>query len=115
MAVGCAVVCTDAHGNRDFCEDGHNCLMPGHDQTSVAGALLRLLVDPELRERLGRAGARTAAGYAWSIRIEALERFLTEIATPRQIEPSTGVVPELRRAPVGLTVTPAETVRPLDP
>jgi glycosyltransferase involved in cell wall biosynthesis len=28
MATGAAVVCTDAHGNRDFCVDGVNCLMP---------------------------------------------------------------------------------------
>ena len=28
MATGGAVVCTDAHGNRDFCVDGENCLMP---------------------------------------------------------------------------------------
>ena len=28
MATGGAVVCTDAHGNRDFCADGENCLMP---------------------------------------------------------------------------------------
>lgn len=26
MATGGAVVCTDAHGNRDFCVDGENCL-----------------------------------------------------------------------------------------
>ena len=28
MATGGAVVCTDAHGNRDYCVDGVNCLMP---------------------------------------------------------------------------------------
>src|SRR5205823_2645801 len=28
MATGCAVVCTDAHGNRDFSVDGKNCLIP---------------------------------------------------------------------------------------
>jgi glycosyltransferase involved in cell wall biosynthesis len=100
MAAGCAVVCTDAHGNRDFCEDGRNCLMPGHDQASVAGALQRVLADPGLRGRLSRAGVDTAADYAWPKRIDALERFLTEVAAPRRIEPSTSVVPELRRAPV---------------
>ena len=35
MATGCAVVCTDAHGNRDFCEHERNCLMPDPDQRSV--------------------------------------------------------------------------------
>ena len=32
MATGGAVVCTDAHGNRDFCVDGENCLMPEPDR-----------------------------------------------------------------------------------
>src|SRR5205085_762288 len=28
MSAGAPVVCTDADGNRDFCVDGENCLMP---------------------------------------------------------------------------------------
>ena len=100
MSTGAAVVCTDAHGNRDFCVDGNNCLMPASDRASVAEAVERLLGDPALRERLGRAGIETAADYAWSKRIDALERFFNEIATPRHIAPSTGAVPEWRRTPV---------------
>ena len=100
MATGCAVVCTDAHGNRDFCEDEGNCLVPAADRRSVTAALQRLLGDPELRARLGTAGLRTAAGYAWERRIDALEQFLIEVATPRRIAPSTDVVPEVKRAPV---------------
>jgi GT2 family glycosyltransferase len=99
MATGAAVVCTDAHGNRDFCADGHNCLMPEQDRRSIADALSRLLDDASLRQRLGHAGIETSAEYAWRKRIDALERFLNEIATPRQVAPSTHVVPELRRAP----------------
>ncbi len=60
MATGAAVVCTDAHGNRDFCRDGVNCLMPEPSTTAVSAALARLLGDPELRARLGRAGIETA-------------------------------------------------------
>jgi GT2 family glycosyltransferase/glycosyltransferase involved in cell wall biosynthesis len=99
MATGGAVVCTDAHGNRDFCVDGENCLMPSPDLGAVTDALRRLLEDPELRERLGAAGMKCAAEYAWPLRIDALERFLVEVATPRRITPSTDVVPEPRRAP----------------
>jgi GT2 family glycosyltransferase len=99
MATGCAVVCTDAHGNRDFCEHERNCLMPDHDPRSVTAALLGLLGDPGLRERLGRAGIQTAAEYSWPRRIDALERFFEEIASPRRIEPSTDTVPEAHRAP----------------
>ncbi|HWF26637.1 MAG TPA: glycosyltransferase [Solirubrobacteraceae bacterium] len=93
MATGGAVVCTDAHGNRDFCTDGENCLMPEPDQHAVTAALRRLLGDPELRARLGRAGIATASNYVWALRIDELEQFLNEVATPRRITPSTDAVP----------------------
>jgi glycosyltransferase involved in cell wall biosynthesis len=82
MATGGAVVCTDAHGNRDFCVDGENCLMPEADVESVSGAIARLLADPELRLRLGA----TAKEYAWERRIDALEVFLEGVAAPRRLE-----------------------------
>jgi glycosyltransferase involved in cell wall biosynthesis len=80
MATGGAVVCTDAHGNRDFCVDGVNCLIPEPTVESVSGALRRLLGDAALRERLGRAGIETAADYAWTRRIDELEAFLDRLA-----------------------------------
>jgi GT2 family glycosyltransferase len=96
MAGGGAVVCTDAHGNRDFCVDGQNCLMPDADRDAVCDALVRVLTDSELRGRLGRAGEDTAKHYAWERRIDVLEAFLSEVARPRHIEPSTEVVPQAR-------------------
>jgi glycosyltransferase involved in cell wall biosynthesis len=83
MATGGAVVCTDAHGNRDFCVDGVNCLMPDPTVESVAGAVRRLLDDSALRARLGRAGLETAADYAWERRIDQLEGFLEGVAERR--------------------------------
>jgi GT2 family glycosyltransferase len=85
MATGGAVVCTDAHGNRDFCKDGENCLMPEATRDQVSAALARLLGDPGLRARVGRAGTETAAGYAWERRIDALEAFLEEVAQPKRL------------------------------
>jgi GT2 family glycosyltransferase len=85
MATGGPVVCTDAHGNRDFCRDGENCLMPEADVCAVSDALARLLSDSALRERLGEAGIATAALYAWERRIDALERFLESVAAGRRI------------------------------
>jgi glycosyltransferase involved in cell wall biosynthesis len=82
MATGGAVVCTDAHGNRGFCRDGVNCLMPEPTVESVSGAIARLLADPELRERLGRAGIETAQEYAWERRIDELDAFLRRVADP---------------------------------
>ena len=97
MASATAVVCTDAHGNRDFCVDGENCLMPELDAASVRGALERLLGDPSLRERLGRAGVATAAGYAWERRTDELERFLEAAAAPAHLDLDTIAVPDVRK------------------
>ena len=80
MAAGVPVVCTDAHGNRDFCRDGDNCLMAQDDPASVRSALERLLGDPELRERLSVEGRRTAERYAWPGLIDQVERFFEDVA-----------------------------------
>jgi GT2 family glycosyltransferase len=99
MATGGAVVCTDAHGNRDFCADGENCLLPEADAAAVASGIARLLADFELRERLGQAGIVTASKYRWTLRLDALENFFVDIAKPRTIEASTSTVPQVRLAP----------------
>jgi GT2 family glycosyltransferase/glycosyltransferase involved in cell wall biosynthesis len=85
MATGAAVVCTDAHGNRDFCRDGVNCLMPEATPAAVSAALARLLADPELCVRLGAAGIETASDYAWERRIDALEAFFERVAAARRM------------------------------
>jgi glycosyltransferase involved in cell wall biosynthesis len=85
MATGAAVVCTDAHGNRDFCVDAVNCLMPEASTGAVSAALARLLADPELRARLGHAGIETAQEYAWERRIDVLEAFLGRVAASRRM------------------------------
>lgn len=42
MALGCLVICPDCVGNRSFCRDGFNALVPaGHDEASVFAALRR--------------------------------------------------------------------------
>jgi GT2 family glycosyltransferase/glycosyltransferase involved in cell wall biosynthesis len=85
MATGGAVVCTDAHGNRDFCVDGENCLMVAAEPEAVAQAVSRVLADAPLRARLGAAGMQTAQRYDWPVRIDALERFLEDVARPRAV------------------------------
>ncbi|MGB8880941.1 MAG: glycosyltransferase [Solirubrobacteraceae bacterium] len=80
MAAGCPVVCTDADGNRDFCANEENCLMPDARPAAVAADVGRVLADPALRSRLGQAGIATAGGYGWGQRIDALERFMFETA-----------------------------------
>jgi glycosyltransferase involved in cell wall biosynthesis len=84
MATGGAVVCTDAHGNRDFCVDGANCLIPEPTPESVSGAIGRLLGDLALRARLGEAGIATAAEFTWEKRIDEVERFLEGLTSLRR-------------------------------
>lgn len=80
MATGAAVVCTDADGNRDYCVDNVNCLMPEADPAAIAHALTRLLRDRALRQRLGAAGIETARRYDTRKRADAVERFMTSVA-----------------------------------
>jgi GT2 family glycosyltransferase/glycosyltransferase involved in cell wall biosynthesis len=81
MSTGLPVVCTDAHGNRDFCRDGENCLMPEPSPAAVAAAIQRVLDDGALRAHLTAGGLRTAREYDWSRKIDDLERFFEGVAT----------------------------------
>jgi glycosyltransferase involved in cell wall biosynthesis len=80
MAAGAAVVCTDAHGNRDFCVHEENCLMPERNVASVRDALQRLLHDPGLRKRLTGNGRVTAAAFAWPTKLDELDREFRALA-----------------------------------
>jgi glycosyltransferase involved in cell wall biosynthesis len=98
MATGAAVVCTDAHGNRDFCVDGVNCLMPEARPAAVSAAIRRLLEDPELRGRLGTAGIETAREYDWERRIDALESFYRRVADSQRMAVNGEVLTEEAKA-----------------
>jgi GT2 family glycosyltransferase/glycosyltransferase involved in cell wall biosynthesis len=99
MATGGAVICTDAHGNRDFCSDGENCLMPAGDRDAVSAAPAWLLGEAQLRERLGQAGIETAQRYAWERRIDALEGFLEQVARPGQVDLDSPAEPAAQHTP----------------
>jgi glycosyltransferase involved in cell wall biosynthesis len=80
MAAGCPVICTDSHGNRDFCVDGENCLMPDDNPEAVAAAIKRLFADPELRARLVENGKRTAAEYGWDRKLDEVAGFFEQVS-----------------------------------
>jgi len=76
MAAGCPVIATDAHGNRDFCQDGSNCvIVPQDDDAALAAAMRRLLDDPAQREALRLAGWETARHHAWSVVLDETAEF----------------------------------------
>ena len=65
MTVGGAVICSNAS---TMPEVGGDAVLyfPPDDANRLAAQVLRLLDEPELRERLIHAGARQAATYSWS-------------------------------------------------
>jgi len=94
MAAGAPVVCTDAHGNRDFCRNGENCLMVEPEPAAVAAGIERVLTEPALRERLVAGGLATVGEYAWERRIDQLEGLLLRMADERPRH--SGAVPDRR-------------------
>lgn len=79
MACGCAVVSTDCGGNRDYAEDGITALLspPGVPQ-ALAGNVIRLLEDDDLRVRLAKAGYERIQKFTWERSTDLLEQFLKE-------------------------------------
>jgi glycosyltransferase involved in cell wall biosynthesis len=65
MLAGLPVIAVDVGGIRDYGRDGENMLkLPAPDAQGARAAILRLMVDPSLRERLGRrARADMLRGY----------------------------------------------------
>jgi L-malate glycosyltransferase len=80
-ASGCPVVATEAGGVPAILTDGvHGLLVPRNDPEAAAGAILRLLEQPELACRLADAGFQSCSRYQWSaVRTQwvALYRSLT--------------------------------------
>ena len=65
-ACGTAVVAADSPGLRDSVRaDQTGLLFPPHDEGVLADALIRVLTDAPLRDRLARAGVEWAARFRW--------------------------------------------------
>ncbi len=65
MALGRPVAATGRGGSGEYLADGQNAvLFAAGDSSALAGAVRRLARDPALRERLVRAGHRTAAAHS---------------------------------------------------
>ena len=60
-ASGCAMVLTDIRGCREIgTHDEHLLLVPPRDRAALTAALIRLIPDAPLRERLGKAAEQRA-------------------------------------------------------
>ncbi len=81
MAAGAPVICTDAHGNADFCVDGENCLMIEHDDVNnLKRQIKKLFSDKKLQEKLRKSGYKTAQQYSWPVIMKKLTNFFDNIA-----------------------------------
>src|SRR5579875_2882742 len=65
MAAGLPVVASDIPGYRQLVPAEAGRLVPPADPDALAAVLAGLLADAGLRRRLGEAGRRAAAAYAW--------------------------------------------------
>jgi glycosyltransferase involved in cell wall biosynthesis len=57
LSSGRPIITTDVPGCRDVCDDGVNgLLIPARDSLALSNAIEKLVLDPELRKAMGRAG-----------------------------------------------------------
>lgn len=75
MSCGLPVVCTDAHGNREFCV---GVAIVRDDVIALADGVCRVMEDSDLAAGMGRHGIKVAAGYRWADVIDRLESLLKE-------------------------------------
>jgi glycosyltransferase involved in cell wall biosynthesis len=82
MAAGRAIIASDLPAIREVLRDGENAVLvePGN-ASAIAGAMRRLIAEPELAQRLARAAAGEAADYTWPRRAERLESLLKDVVS----------------------------------
>ena len=67
MACQTPIVCSDIHGFRDVVKNGREALMvPCGDRDAIADALVQVLDDPSLANRLGTTGRANSLDYSWA-------------------------------------------------
>ena len=85
MACGAAIVASDVPGLRDVVQDGENgLLVPYGDCAALAHAVLRLLQDADLRERLRLAGEeQIRTRFAWPCIVERYREVIQRVMEAR--------------------------------
>lgn len=83
MASDVCVVVPDCVGNRSFCLDGVNCVMPGFELESLTQAVLDLVLRPQQQQALKGGARRMAARHDLSTErdrfLEVLSHFAREV------------------------------------
>jgi glycosyltransferase involved in cell wall biosynthesis len=80
MACGCALVATANAGVSDYAHDGETAVMsPVRSPDALAGALIRVLRDQDLRLQLARAGNRAIQKMTWQRATDTFERVIQAV------------------------------------
>jgi glycosyltransferase involved in cell wall biosynthesis len=80
MACGAPVVTTDSQGVREFARDRENCLVvPARNPLALAAAILQLITEPQLAQKLRENGPQTAALFGWDDAVDRFETALREL------------------------------------
>lgn len=80
MSCGAAVVATNCGGIGEYARHQVNCLLvPPRTPMALAQAILTVLGDPALRQRLGAAGVATARDWSWQRTWKEMHEALTAI------------------------------------
>lgn len=79
MACGAPVVSTDNLGIREYGIDGNNCLIVSpRDPKAMANAILRLLSDKDLCQKLREEGLKTAQQFTWDKTVDKIEKLFEQ-------------------------------------
>ncbi len=85
MASGCPVITTDSHGNRDYIEDGKNCIVVEQDNIlALEQAIARVVGDLKLQQKLSKNALKTAKQYDWDNVTRQLAEFYATVAEDSQ-------------------------------
>jgi glycosyltransferase involved in cell wall biosynthesis len=78
MACGCAVVCTDIGGHQDYAKHDQTALLvPTKDVDETANAIIQLVTDNQLRQRIANNGHQTITSlFSWERAVDKLESVL---------------------------------------
>jgi len=80
MASGCAVICSDAIGNRSFCRHEETCLMPAYNNYEEHLQMIeKLLANFDLKETIRRRGLQIAPTFSLETERKAFYHLLERI------------------------------------
>lgn len=75
MACGCAVICTDIGGHRDYATDHETALLvEPSDSTQLAACLIKLIEDNDLRNKIAtKASINISIEFSWTSSVNKME------------------------------------------